>query len=332
MLWIPVFCLFFQLLFSSEITPYLQACSLPEDQVQVLTGGYSGAQHYKIVDGARNLVLKLYPKGYPESKQAKRELATMLHASRAGIAPKIHWVSDDRRAVLMDCAEGKWLSMAEAKKPENIIAMANTLRQVHELPKSPLVRQSTEARMEELFEILKCGYHIPPELERAIERKKGLHVPENGPKVTIHGDLNPRNIFLTEKGVKLIDWSETCWEDPFFDLACFALLHNLNEEEEELFLHTYLGSSEEKGRYHLVKEISLIDQAVNLIYLANSLSDDLQDGPVEEWSFYTTLFAESAENLTPQLLYDWGRCCLLAIDVAMVGPFDLLRLHDAGVF
>ena len=313
MRFIPVFCLFFQCLFSSDISSYLKECSLPENQIQPLTGGYSGSEHYRIIDGDRILVLKVYPKGYPETNQAKRELATMLQAAEIGAAPKIHWISLDKRAVLMDCAQGPWLSLEEAKNPHTIIAIANALREVHALPKSPLVRRSTRERVEELFEILKENYGVSQELEQAMSKRRELHEPETGPKATIHGDLNPRNIFVTSQGVKLIDWSETSWEDPYYDLTCFALLHDLNESEETLLLQAYLGNRvfrEEKKRYDLIKAINLIDQAVNLIFLANQLSGDLEDGPIENWSFYTKLFAESAENLSAQTLYDWGRCCL----------------------
>lgn len=298
MYWIALFCLFFQLL-SSEISPYLKECSLTEDQIIPLTGGYSGSQHYQIVE--RNLVLKIYPKGY----QPKRELAVMLQAAEIGIAPKIHWISEDRRAVLMDWIEGHWLTIAEAKKPETIIAVGAALRKVHALPQSPYIRRNSP---EELIEYLNV---FPPELAPAMEKKKELRLPENSPKVTTHGDLNPRNIFLTPQGVQLIDWSETCFDDPFFDLTTFAILHDLNEAEETLLLQTYIGNRiyrVEKERYDLVKKINLIDQAINLIFLANQLSDDLQNGPVESGSYYVTRFAE--ETLSPQEFYDWGRCWL----------------------
>lgn len=313
MFWITVFCLFFQLLFASDISSYLKQCSLPEDQIQPLTGGYSGSEHYRIVGQDRILVLKVYPKGYPETNQAKRELATCFQAAEMGLAPKIHWISLDRRAVLMDCVEGPWLSIEAAKNPHNIIAIANALRKVHGLPKSPLTRRSAEARVEELFQILKENYGVSQELELAMQKRRELDRFEMGPKATIHGDLNPRNIFLTSQGVKFIDWSETSWEDPYYDLTCFALLHDLNETEETLLLQAYIGNRvfrEEKKRYDLIKKINLIDQAVNLIFLANQLNDNLEDGPIENWSFYTKLFAESAENLSAQTLYDWGRCCL----------------------
>jgi len=296
MFWISVFCLFFQLLLSSEIPPYL---------IEPLSGGYSGSHHYRI---DQKFVLKLYPNGYPGTKQAQRELSTMQAAAASGLAPKIHWISADQRAVLMDCMEGSWLTIEEAKKPHNLIAIAHALHKVHTLPKSPLRRPSVD-----LFEYLKALYPFPAELEIAVKNKHELS--ENCPKVTIHGDLNPRNIFLTKEGVKFIDWSETTWADPFLDLATFALLHDLNHIEEMLLLHTYLGNgvlSEHLERYNLIKKNTLLDEAINLIFLANELAEtELQNGPLRDWAYYTAQFAESKENLSPQMLYDWGRCCLL---------------------
>jgi len=58
--------------------------------------------------------------------------------------------------------------------------------------------------------------------------------------VLCHNDLNPQNIFFTDK-VKLIDWEYAGVNDRYFDLACVCVEFDLNKKDEAYFLGSYFA-------------------------------------------------------------------------------------------
>ena len=124
-----------------------------------------------------------------------------------------------------------------------------------------------------------------------------VHQALHAEKVSIHGELNPRNIFITEKDIFLINWEYTGFNDPFFDLSYVAIFHGYNEKEELLLLEHYLQHKpcpSELKRYYLTKQINLYDLCIFFHYFAiklNPNNEKLDDmTPLKNWSDYTKHF------------------------------------------
>lgn len=58
--------------------------------------------------------------------------------------------------------------------------------------------------------------------------------------VLCHHDLNPKNIFFTNK-ITLIDWEFAGVNDRYFDLATICVEFKLNRKDEAWFLRQYFG-------------------------------------------------------------------------------------------
>jgi hypothetical protein len=271
-----------------------------------LTDGYSGTKHDLIECVTGKFVWKIYPEGYAGSFQAKQELFSHKNAARLGLAPQIFWISSDERTLLIDFVEGELLTTAKAKEPATLIMIADCLRAVHSLP----AVKETPRELLSLYRFLKRQSQIPKELDEAIRQ---WTPPPLGPKVTLHGDLNPRNIFLTKTGIQLIDWTETRLDDPFYYLSYFAFHHNYTDAEEHLLLETYLKrpvTEQELFRYQKIKQTTRLEAAITLIFLAYSLAKNLVDQEILPSTYYAAKFADTREELSAQFFYDWGKSCL----------------------
>jgi len=79
---------------------------------------------------------------------------------------------------------------------------------------------------------------------KPIELQIDTSTVDNYPKeyVLCHNDLNPQNIFFSDK-VKFIDWEYAGVNDRYFDLACVCMEFRLNDEMQEVFLNAYFNSN-----------------------------------------------------------------------------------------
>lgn len=137
------------------------------------------------------------------------------------------------------------------------------------------------------------------------------------PKVSIHNDLNPRNIFSSDRGIYFIDWSEATWEDPFYDLAFLSIVLDYNSTEEKLLLKSYLKhqlTPLEIKRYALVKQLNFARLCLGAYNIAAQLvkAGETIDytHPVTSWSCNAPLFAGGSDQLPAQYFFEVARAAL----------------------
>jgi len=192
----------------------------------------------------------------------QREFYVTQEAFKKGLAPLIRYATKDRTIIVSDYPEGKPLTSNEAKMPENIEKLALMLRKIHEISPYPIARRPLLKRLQSMFNSLKERNIVLPIIDRV-----GLStiffienfVFSNAYRVTTHGNLNSKNIFLVDKREILLDWSSTGYEDPLYDLACLSLSFNFTKKEDEILLATYLEkniSVTEKLRFKIIKFIN----------------------------------------------------------------------------
>lgn len=314
---LPVQC---ERLLSEVLDGYFTDIPRNEISITRLTGGHSNTC-LKIEARSQTYVLRIKDK---ETSQIslKRELYAMHEGMNLGIAPQILYVSNDLNAVLMDYIGPHTLTLAQAKEPVNCVEIANTIRKVHGIPKNPYVDESiNDSALSVYYEIVNTP-SIKTQLDTAVELMEAYTKKLDGMeacKVNTHGELNSRNIFMTDTGAIFIDWEYTGWEDPFFDLSYLALRLDYSQNEEMLLLESYLQhppASEDLERYSLTKKIHLSQLCIYFHYFSLKFNQDqlvLDDStPLRDLSYYMKIFSDqddNEENLA-QFYYDLARLCL----------------------
>jgi aminoglycoside phosphotransferase (APT) family kinase protein len=280
-----------------------------KESISPLSGGYSEAANYFVEVDGHQYVLRLYD----SERDVQREFYALQAASNAGIGPRVWDAMPEERAVLMDFVQGKTITLSQAR--ENIVLLAECLRKAHATEKNPHSRAATRDRIEQFYELL-CE-HTPDRgnLDEAMAMiREGQDNLPGAPRVNIHGDLNPRNIFLTENGIQLIDWSETNWEHPYYDLTCLALLHDFSDQEEQAFLEAYLQrkpTPEELRQYNQVKKIQLAMFYLNCTGVALKIRSPIDPTtPLQSWTYYVENFAITDQDLSAQFFDECARASL----------------------
>lgn len=302
---------------------YFPSAQAGNATVTEITIGLSSAKNYRIETEGQKYFLRLqdltFPKNYLE-----HWLPTACQAGNAGIAPKIYWMAPDSSAVLMEHLDGKTLTVDQAKRPENIVKVAQALRKIHALPLNPSDMWPFFDELEYMFGKLQEWKWTNREFEQAMAdaRKANLELAKrNYPHATVHNDLNARNIFLTKDGVRFVDWTETGIDDPYFDLAYYSISLNYTHTEDMVLLDSYCNghsTQDERNHFALAKKISLMCFAILLPYYSHDWAKeegielDLTK-PIIEWSWYLNYYSDSRNDITPQFFYDSGKSALQRI-------------------
>jgi thiamine kinase-like enzyme len=69
--------------------------------------------------------------------------------------------------------------------------------------------------------------------------------------VPCHNDLLNANFIRSPAGIRIVDWEYAGMGDRFFDLANFAVNHDLEADGERLLLEAYFGEAPEAATAHL---------------------------------------------------------------------------------
>lgn len=292
----------------------------PQENISLkpLKGGLSLAKLYKIEIDERKYVLRIL-QSQEINDQDSLELFCLTEASKKGLSPQIIYISPDSRTVIMDFIEGKTLTIKQANLPENVFKIARTLYETHQITGHCSVGESLLSKSKRCALVLNDHLASKAQIKHACEliHSYSLALKDyDYPRVRVHGDMNPRNIFLTNDKVLLIDWAETTMEDPFYDLSYFSLKADYDEENERLLLTSYLGrpsNENEWKRYQLHKKIHHAFWSLTDLYLAN---EELKKHPDQQinkenvlnnWNAYQESFADSPDELPAQFFYDLSR-------------------------
>lgn len=283
-----------------------------------LNGGFSNTALYKIKVQNNSFVLRIHRSG-SLSDQDLREHAAIIEASNRNVAPRIVYISPDHRAVIMEFIEGKTLTVEEARLSDSILKIAYALQQAHQIAGCPgsgedLLSKAKRCHIKVSLDGIGSQDKIDGAYELVKKYRQKLAAYEYS-KVNVHGDLNPRNIFLASNGMLFIDWAETVLEDPFYDLSYVALKLDYSEANESILFETYLQrspTSEEQKRYHLHKKIHQAFWSLTNLYLAEAQLqkhpeqsiDKTIKSPSKSWGDYQKVYADCNEELTAQYFYE----------------------------
>ncbi len=229
-------------------------------KIIVLKGGLSGTSLYKIETPEKSYVLRLNQET-ELNPQDTLELFSLNEASKKGISPVIHYISPNHKAVLMEYISSPTITLEEAKDSVNILKIADVISEAHQMSGHPSIGESLLSKALRCHnKVLSDGLGPSEEVNHALLIIKRVQEELNNmnyTNVNVHGDLNPRNIFLVDGKILFIDWAETTLEDPFYDLAYFSMKLDYSPNEEQQLLSSYLkrtSTLEEMKRFYLQKK------------------------------------------------------------------------------
>jgi thiamine kinase-like enzyme len=178
------------------------------------------------------------------------EHAAARIAARLGVGPEVVAFVDD--SLVTRFVEGEPVPLEEMRRPEVLAEAAALLRRVHDGP--PFPARFDSFRVVETYRrrAEKHGVAVPNRYEtakaHADEVEQAL-----GPKPLspCHNDLLNANFIRGPDGIRIVDWEYAGMGDRFFDIANFAINHELESEEDALLLEFYFGGRRERDLAHL---------------------------------------------------------------------------------
>jgi thiamine kinase-like enzyme len=236
-----------------------------EARIEVLGGG-STNHNFKVELGRDTYVLRV---GGRDTEllgiDRRAEHEASLAAAAVGVGPEVVSFIEPEGYLVTRFIEGTIVPVETIRAPEAIARVATSLRAVHAGP--PIPSRFDSFRVVEAYRATAATHGIatPPGYEEAkrvadrIERARGA-VPER----PCHNDLLNANFIDDGRLIRIVDWEYAGMGDVFFDLANFAINHELSEEEGRLLLEAYFGRvrPEHEGALRLMRFMSDFREAM----------------------------------------------------------------------
>jgi thiamine kinase-like enzyme len=169
-----------------------------------------------------------------------------LAAAELGVGPEVIRFVEPEGWLVTRFIEGSPIPIERMRDPETLARVAETLRIVHS---GPPVSGSFDSFgvVEDYLAIARSrGAEDPPDyawahaLARRIERKRSTQALR-----LCHNDLLNANFIDDGERIRIVDWEYAGLGDPFFDLANFAINHELDPESRHALLDAYFGEVRE---------------------------------------------------------------------------------------
>ncbi len=210
---------------------------------EVLGGGITNHNAKVSLDGEGDLVLRVAGKNTELlgiDRQVEHEAT--LAAAGLGVAPEVIAFIEPEGWLVTRFIDGSPIPSERMREQETLSRVAETLQRVHS---GPPVSGSFDSFgvVEDYLAIARSrGASDPPDyawahdLARRIERARSTH------DLTLcHNDLLNANFIDDGERIRIVDWEYAGLGDRFFDLANFAINHELDRTEREALLRAYWG-------------------------------------------------------------------------------------------
>lgn len=232
-----------------------------------LSGGITN-KNYRVEVNGESFVLRLGGANTEHlgiDRHMERD-ATAAAAS-LGIAPEVIYFIEPEGYLVTRFISGRALPAPKITQPQNLKRVVEALKQIHTLPAIPKIFSPFRV-VEDYAQTGKAhGVNTFPSnfdylLAKMCEVEAAFSKESFTPKLC-HNDLLNEN-FLDDGRLRIIDWEYAGMGDVFFDLANFAVNHQLNDEQDHLLLTLYFGEAATKrlARLELMKIMSDFREAM----------------------------------------------------------------------
>jgi thiamine kinase-like enzyme len=271
-----------------------------EAHVSVLGGGITNHNLKVELDESEVYVLRVAGRHTELLGIDRRvEYEASLAAAAVGVGPDVVAYVEPEGYLVTRFIEGRIVPADEMREPDTIRRVVAALRPVHRGP--PLPGRFDAFRVVEEYRstAFAHGASVPSEYVRArqiarvIERARGP-VPER----PCHNDLLNANFIDDGSRIRIVDWEYAGMGDIFFDLANFAVNHDLDEGGRASLLAAYFGDVRpaDQRALEMMRFMSLFREAMwGVVQGAVSELDFDFDGYAEDhFSRISALAAEPA--------------------------------------
>jgi thiamine kinase-like enzyme len=170
-----------------------------------------------------------------------------LVAARVGVAPEVVRFLEPEGYLVTRFVGGRPILPEELRRPENLERAARMLRTFHDA--EDVSASFDSFRVVEAYreEAAKHGVEPPAAYTEAKELAGAIEATRAGAVVCpCHNDLLNANFIDDGERLWLVDWEYAGMGDRFFDLANFAVNHELDPVEDGLLLRAYFGAERDE--------------------------------------------------------------------------------------
>ena len=170
------------------------------------------------------------------------EHAATVAAAGVGVGPEVVAFIRPEGYLVTRFIEGSEVPLEQVRRPDTIARVADALRRIHDGP--PIPGLFVPLRIVEAYKALAeaRGVRIPPEYELASAIGRRIELACLADPVELrpcHNDLLNANFIDDGERIRIVDWEYAGMGDPFFDLANFAVNHELGAEARRALLEAY---------------------------------------------------------------------------------------------
>ena len=208
--------------------------------IETLGGGITNRNYRVAVDGGTFVVRVPAESGALLGIDREVEHQASLLAAAAGVGPEVVAFLRPAGILVTRFIEGQPVSDAAVHLPETLRRVAEALRRIHAAgvvtaPFSAfrIVEEyaaTARSHAVELPSAFATAGAVAAEIEAALPVE---------PACLCHNDLLNANFIDDGSTIRIVDWEYAGMGDRFFDLANFAVNHQLPEDEERYFLNAY---------------------------------------------------------------------------------------------
>jgi thiamine kinase-like enzyme len=176
------------------------------------------------------------------------ELEATRAAASVGVGPDVFRFIEPEGWLVTGFIGGSTPSQELLREPAQLVRVASALRAVHEGSPIPGRFHALEVVESYRDSALARGATLPGAFAsahntaRRITRLRARQEPR-----PCHNDLLTANFIDGGDRLRIVDWEYAGMGDPYFDLANFAINHELDADGRALLLAAYLGEASEDG-------------------------------------------------------------------------------------
>ncbi len=211
--------------------------------LQLLKGGISGAQIWRVDASARSYVLRLEPERIAPQHR-RRGYACMSAAAAAGVAPPLRYADPDAGVAVMDFVAARPVSEHPGGPAGLVRELGGLVARVQATPPFRRLGGAQDLIGSLLTVLQTSGLFAPGLLDphaEGLARIRAAHPWDPAALVSSHNDPNPRNMLFDGRRLWLVDWELACRNDPLFDIAILTLELAASPELEEILVAAALG-------------------------------------------------------------------------------------------